>query len=100
MLSDAVESATRSMADPNPARIESLVRQLSRKRLVDGQYDQCDMTFKELGLIEESMIKSMNAIYHGRIKYPGQKDKERAEDKTTEAAEREQAMMTTKQASA
>jgi putative nucleotidyltransferase with HDIG domain len=98
MLSDAVESATRSMADPNPARIQSLVRQLSRKRLIDGQFDQCDLTFRELGLVEESMIKSMNAIYHGRIKYPGQKDKEK--DKAAEAADREQAIGSATQASA
>ncbi|MHC4428013.1 MAG: HD family phosphohydrolase [Planctomycetota bacterium] len=70
MLADCVESATRSMAEPTPSRIETLVRQLSRKRLMDGQYDQCDLTFRELGLIEESTIKSLCAIYHGRISYP------------------------------
>ena len=43
---------------------------LARKRLMDGQYDQCDLTFRELGLIEESTIKSLCAIYHGRISYP------------------------------
>jgi len=37
MLADAVESATRSLADPNPSRIDSLVRKISRKRLIDGQ---------------------------------------------------------------
>lgn len=83
MLADAVESATRSMAEPNPARIESLVRQLSRKRLTDGQYDQCDLTFKELGLIEESAIKSLCAIYHGRISYPGQREREQKEAQAT-----------------
>jgi membrane-associated HD superfamily phosphohydrolase len=76
MLADAVESATRSLADPNPSRIDSLVRKISRKRLTDGQYDQCDLTFRELGLIEEAAIKSLNAIYHGRISYPSQKQKE------------------------
>ena len=80
MLADAVESATRSMAEPNPARIESLIRQLSRKRLTDGQFDQCDLTFRELGLIEESAIKSVCAIYHGRISYPGQRQAEEADE--------------------
>ncbi len=80
MLADAVESATRSMAEPNPARIESLIRQLSRKRLTDGQFDQCDLTFRELGLIEESAIKSVCAIYHGRISYPGQQQAEEADE--------------------
>jgi putative nucleotidyltransferase with HDIG domain len=76
MLADAVESATRTLADPNPSRIENLVRKISRKRLADGQYDRCDLTFRELGLIEEAAIKSLNAIYHGRISYPSQKQKE------------------------
>lgn len=70
MLSDAVESATRAMAEPNPARIESLVRQLSRKRLTDGQFDECDLTFRELRIIEDTIIKSMCAVYHSRISYP------------------------------
>ncbi len=74
MLSDAVESATRAMAEPNASRIESLVRDLSRKRLVDGQFDNCDLTFRELGLIEDAVISRLCAIYHGRLSYP--KDEE------------------------
>ena len=83
MLADAVESATRSMADPNPSRIDSLVRKLSRKRLMDYQFDQCDLTFRELGLIEISMIKSLCAIYHGRISYPSQKEDEKKQAAAT-----------------
>ena len=49
-------------------------RQLSRKRLTDGQYDQCDLTFRELTMVEESMVKSLCAIYHGRIMYPSQRE--------------------------
>ncbi|MHC4991768.1 MAG: HD domain-containing protein [Planctomycetota bacterium] len=70
MLADAVESATRAMAEPTPSRIESLVREISRKRLTDGQFDQCPLTFRELGLIEESIISRLCAIHHGRISYP------------------------------
>ncbi len=70
MLSDAVESATRAMAEPNPARIESLVRELSHKRLMDGQFDHCDLTFRELSLIEDAIISRLCAIHHSRISYP------------------------------
>lgn len=70
MLSDAVESATRAMADPNPSRIENLVRDLSHKRLVDGQFNQCDLTFRELSLIEDAIISRLCAIHHSRISYP------------------------------
>lgn len=70
MLADAVESATRAMPEPNPSRIESLVRDLSRKRLLDGQFDHCDLTFRELSLIEDAIVSRLCAIYHGRISYP------------------------------
>lgn len=70
MLADAVESATRTMAEPNPSRIENLVRKLSARRLEDGQFDQCDLTFRELALIEDAMINRLLAIYHSRISYP------------------------------
>jgi len=71
MLADAVESSMRSMAEPTPARIEQQVRALAGRRLTDGQFDDCDMTLRELHTIEQSIIKSMNSIYHGRIAYPG-----------------------------
>lgn len=71
MIADAVESATRAMAEPTPGRIEQLVRTLSRRRLDDGQFDECDLTLRELTLIEDSIIKSVCAVYHGRISYPG-----------------------------
>ncbi len=77
MLADAVESAARTLSDPNPSRIEGLVRNLSRKRLTDGQYDQCDLSFRELTMVEESVVKSLCAIYHGRIAYPSQREEEK-----------------------
>ncbi len=70
MLSDAVESATRAMAEPSPGKIEQLVRALSKKRLEDGQFSQCDLTFGELHRIEEAIISRMCAIHHSRIAYP------------------------------
>lgn len=79
MLSDAVESATRTMAEPNPARIETLVRSLSQKRLTDGQFDQCELSFRQLGIIEDTIIKSVCAIYHSRIAYPSTQPAEEEE---------------------
>jgi len=73
MLADAAESASRALADPTPARIQGLVRDLAMKRLLDGQFDDCGLTLEELARIEESLAKSLNAVYHGRVKYPGQR---------------------------
>ncbi len=73
MLADAVESASRALAEPTPARIESLVEEISMKRLLDGQFDACGLTLKELATVRESLIKSLTAVYHGRVKYPDQR---------------------------
>lgn len=73
MLADAVESASRSLTEPTPARIKSLVHDLAMKRLLDGQFDECGLTLEELKEIERSLVKSLNAVYHGRVKYPDQR---------------------------
>ena len=73
MVADAVESASRTLSEPTPARIEGLVRDLIEKRLHDGQFDECGLTLREIGEIRESLIKSLIGIYHGRVKYPEQR---------------------------
>ena len=73
MLADAVESASRALVEPTPARIESLVQDIAMKRLLDGQFDDCGLTLKELATIDDSLIKSLTAVYHGRVKYPDQR---------------------------
>jgi len=72
MLADCVESATRALGDPSPAQIEGLVRDLTMKRLLDRQFDECDLTMKELELVQRSLVKSLAGMYHGRIPYPSQ----------------------------
>lgn len=70
MLTDCVESASRALSDPTPARIDKLVHNLALNRLLDGQFDECGITLEELGRVEQSLKKSLTAVYHGRIKYP------------------------------
>ena len=73
MLADAVEGASRALVEPTPARIESLVHDIAMKRLLDGQFDSCELTLRELATIEDSLVKSLTAVYHGRVKYPEQR---------------------------
>jgi putative nucleotidyltransferase with HDIG domain len=70
MLADAVEGAVRSLSEPTPTKIEAVVHNIAMRRLQDGQFDECDLTFRELGQIEASMSKTLAAHYHGRIAYP------------------------------
>ena len=52
MMADAVESASRALREPTPARIESLVGEIVKKMLDDGQFDECEITLLELRKIE------------------------------------------------
>ena len=70
MVADAVESASRTLSEPTPSRIEGLVTELIDKRLRDGQFDECGLTLREIADVRESLIKSLIGIYHGRVKYP------------------------------
>jgi putative nucleotidyltransferase with HDIG domain len=70
MLADAVESTSRALSDPAPGSLRKLVHELVMKRLLDGQFEESGLTLTELHLVEESLCKSLTALYHARIKYP------------------------------
>jgi len=73
MLADTVESASRALREPTPARLENLVTEIARKKFEDGQFDECPITVQQLHTIQRSLVKSLNAVYHARVKYPDQK---------------------------
>jgi len=70
MLCDACEGAVRALSEPTPGRVESTVHQVVMDRLNDGQFDDCEISLRELRQVEQSIVKSLCAIHHGRIKYP------------------------------
>lgn len=69
-IADSVEAAVRSMKNPTPQKIENLVRNILAERLQDGQFDECDITLKELDLATKSMCETLKGIFHSRIEYP------------------------------
>ncbi|MDR3196866.1 MAG: HDIG domain-containing protein [Planctomycetaceae bacterium] len=73
MIADTCESACRSMGTAaTPGKIENRVHVLIKQKLDDGQFDDSGLTLRELKVIENSVIKSIIAAMHGRIKYPDQ----------------------------
>ncbi len=70
MICDGVEGAVRALPEPTRGRIETTVHQVLMDRLNDGQFDDCDITMKDLSRIEEAVVKALCAVYHGRIAYP------------------------------
>lgn len=71
MIADSCEAAARSLAEPSAVNIRFIVTKIIDAILQDDQLDECDLTLRELTQIRESMIKSLVAIYHSRVDYPG-----------------------------
>ena len=85
--SSAPTSATRTLREPTPSRIESLVDQIANKRLMDGQFDECDLTLGELHKVTDSISKTLASIYHGRVQYPGEEKGEKPAKPSDEPAQ-------------
>lgn len=69
-IADSVEAAARSISNPTPESIEKLVQDTIRSRILDGQFDECPITMKELKIVERSLIRGLSGTYHNRVKYP------------------------------
>jgi len=74
MIADTVEGAVRSLPEITPTKIEAVVHNMAMKRLQDGQFDECEISLRELSRVEESISKTLAAHYHGRIAYPQRPD--------------------------
>jgi hypothetical protein len=70
MLCDGAEGASRALTEPSAVRIESTVHKLVMDRLTDGQFDACGITMSELHQVEDTLVKNLCSIHHGRIAYP------------------------------
>ncbi len=75
LLADAVEAAVRSLPDPNPDKIALTVKKVIDSKVIDGQLDECDLTFRDLEKIAKVFTKILSSMYHQRIAYPEPKNK-------------------------
>lgn len=70
MLADSVEAAVRSLQNRTYNRVEGMVHRIVKDKLLDGQLDECDLTFKDLDVIASAFIQVLSGIFHARIEYP------------------------------
>ncbi len=85
MLSDVVESASRSLERPTAQRIEQMVRDLVWRKLSSHQLDECHLTLKEIHAIEENLSFTLKTMLHSRLRYP-QKERDGIEALTLQSA--------------
>ncbi len=74
-IADSCEAASRSLEKPTPQKIGNLVGEIISKKIIDGQLDHADLTFQELAIAKQAIIRALTNMFHGRIAYP--KDDER-----------------------
>ena len=70
LLGDVMEASARTLSNPTPARIKTLVRERIERALSDGQLDECELTLHDLSKVAESFTMILNGIFHHRIDYP------------------------------
>lgn len=69
-IADSVEAAVRSMKEPTAEKIKKLIQSIIQDRVQDDQFDECDISLKELKLIEDVLCTTLNGTFHSRIEYP------------------------------
>lgn len=70
MMADAVEAASRSMSDITEAKIDEMVDSLIALQQNEGQFNDADITFKEISMVKSVLKRKLVNIYHARIEYP------------------------------
>jgi len=73
MLADGVEAAVRSLASHDEPTIRAMVSRIIEERLEDGQFDECDLTLRDVERIREAFVAQLLGMYHQRIAYPQNK---------------------------
>ena len=69
MIADAVEAASRSLPEPSTAKLQALVQKMINLIFSEGQLEECDLTLKDLNLIAQSFVRTLEGIYHARPAY-------------------------------
>jgi putative nucleotidyltransferase with HDIG domain len=82
MVTDAVEAASRSLEDPTRNKFEKMIRLILVKRIVDGQFAECDLSSRDLSKIVRALVDALEASFHSRIRYPWQEKKPVPQKKT------------------
>ncbi len=76
MMADAVEAASRTLADKTEENITKLVDNIIDNQVQEGRFANADITFKDIGIVKKVFIEMLTSIYHSRIAYPKLEKKE------------------------
>jgi len=84
MIADSCEAAVRSMDKKTENGIKTRVQEIIAGKIRENQFVKCNITTKDLQIIEDSLVNTFSGIYHGRVKYPQDKINAAPEQKEQE----------------
>jgi putative nucleotidyltransferase with HDIG domain len=70
MIADSLEAASRSLDQVNEETLTELANRLIRDKVEDGQFDESLLTFEEMAIVKATLVKTLLASSHSRVKYP------------------------------
>ena len=70
MIADGCEAAVRAQADRSREKVEKIVKNIIDDRMRQEQFSDCEITMRELDIIEDALVNALSGVYHDRIKYP------------------------------
>jgi hypothetical protein len=70
MIADTIEAASRTLEKINEENLMELSNRLIKEKAEDGQFDHCLLTLEELTTVKTTLVKTLVAFGHSRIKYP------------------------------
>jgi putative nucleotidyltransferase with HDIG domain len=68
MICDTAEALSR-VASTDKNKLETALSALIHERFMDGQFDECDLNFKDLTVIKDTCIRNLTAAAHPRVEY-------------------------------
>jgi cyclic-di-AMP phosphodiesterase PgpH len=74
MLVDSIEAASRTINPPERVKFDEMVQRILVTKLRSGQIDDSGLTLEDLRTIAAKMTDTLVNMFHGRIKYPWQKE--------------------------
>lgn len=70
MLCDTLEAASRTLKDYSAETMSALVENIVKSKMADGQFEDADISLKELNIVKNVLKSYLQQIYHARIAYP------------------------------
>ncbi len=74
MLADAVEAASRTLVNPNAAKLDKLIWKIITEKIVHDQLTGSSLSMMELKAVKEAFLATSLGRFHGRIRYPNQEE--------------------------